>query len=60
MSDDRLFAFVSSLCLLLWLLARERRIGAGPRWWMERAAWGLMAGGLLYALFLTAGWLLGG
>jgi 4-amino-4-deoxy-L-arabinose transferase-like glycosyltransferase len=50
MMDDRLFALVALLCLLFWLLARERRIPAGLRRWLELAAYAGLALGLAIAL----------
>jgi drug/metabolite transporter (DMT)-like permease len=50
MDEERIFALVASLCLLLWLLARERRIPPNLRQLMLAAAYLGVAGGLLYAV----------
>lgn len=59
MTDDRLFALVGALCLLLWLLSREHRVPAGLRRPMELAAYGGIAVAIGYALLLSLG-VLGG
>ena len=60
MDEDRIFALVASLCLLLWLLSREYRIPSGLRRPMRLAAYLGVAGGLLYAVVATIAYLVRG
>jgi hypothetical protein len=53
MDEERLFALIASLCLLLWLLSREYRIHPTLRAFMRLAAYLGVAGGLLYAVAAT-------
>jgi hypothetical protein len=47
------------LCLLLWLLAREPRIDARLRIWMERTAFIGIAVALAYAIVRSLAYFLG-
>ena len=57
--EERVFAFVASACLLLWLLARERRLPPGLRRAMELAAYVGLAVGLVVAIVASVGHFLG-
>lgn len=58
MSDERIFGLVALLALLLWLLG-GRAVPAGHRRTFEYLAYGLLAAGILYALFQTVLWFAG-
>jgi bacteriorhodopsin len=58
MGDDRFFALVGALCVLLWLLSREPRVPPGVRRAMALAAYVGIAVALAYAVMLTVGSLL--
>lgn len=59
MDDGRFFAFVALLAILFWLLAGQRGIDPRLRRWALPAAYGVLAAGLLYALFQTIRYVLG-
>ena len=56
MTDDRFFALVAMLCILFWLLGRERRLDPRLRQWLTLAAFGVLAAGILYASWRTLLW----
>jgi hypothetical protein len=58
MTDDRIISLVAMLALLLWLLG-GRAASQGQRRTLHYLAYGLLAAGILYALFLTAMWFAG-
>lgn len=60
MSDDRFFALVAGLCILFWLLARERRLDPRLRRWLQVGAFGVLAGGMIWAAFQSLAWFLAG
>lgn len=55
MGEERLFGLVALLALLIWLLA-GRGAPVRHRRALEYLAYGILAAGILYALFLTAAW----
>ena len=56
MGDERIFGLVAMLALLFWLLA-GRGVPTRHRRTLEYLAYGILAAGILYALFQTAVWL---
>jgi hypothetical protein len=55
MSDEQIFGVVASLSLLIWLLS-GRAVPPQHRRAALYAAFGILAAGILYALFQTARW----
>jgi hypothetical protein len=56
--DGRFFGFVAALCLLFWLLGRERRLDPNLRRWLSLGAYAVLGIGIGYAAFETLGWFL--
>ena len=56
MTDERIFALVAMLALLLWLLSRGILPDPRHRRLAETAAFGLIGAGILYALTQSVLW----
>ena len=56
MTDDKLFALVAIMSLLLWLLGRGVLPNPQHRQMALTAAYGLIGAGIVYALVQTAVW----
>lgn len=60
MSDDRVFGLIALVCVLLWLLSSEQRLGPGLRRALAICAYVAIAVALAYAVVMSAGFFLGG
>ena len=58
MSDDQGFSAVWYLSLLLMVLAGVVPLARSQRQWLRNAAWWVLIGGFLFALYRIGEWLL--
>lgn len=58
MSDDQIFRTVWYVSLLLMVLAATVPLARSRRQWLRHAAWWVLIGGLLLALYRVGAWLL--
>lgn len=58
MSDDQTFRAVWYVSLLLMVLAGVVPLATSQRQWLRNAAWWVLIGGFLFALYRVGEWLL--